>query len=180
MNVMLRIAVVISLVSVALAADDVVSAVHGTVSKVDSTSHTVVVKTADGTEHSLHFVKETTIHGVHASGDAAKDSWHGVTEGTEVVAHYTKSGTEDTAVEIDKVGKGGLKATEGTIKDIDRGGKTIVVKTADGTEETFKLTGHAAKDGGKDIAEGSEKGAKVVVYSTEVSGKKVAHFFEKI
>jgi arginine repressor len=180
MKTMLRIVLSLSLVSLAYAADDVVSAVHGTVSKVDSAGHTVVVKTADGTEHSLHYVKETTIHGVHASADAAKDSWHGVTEGTEVVAHYTKRGTEDTAVEVDKVGKDGLKATEGTIKTIDRGGKTIVVKTADGTEETFRLTGHAAKDGGKDIGEGSEKGAKVVVYSTEESGKKVAHFFEKI
>jgi arginine repressor len=180
MKTMLRIVLSLSLFSLAYAADDVVSAVHGTVSKVDSAGHTVVVKTADGTEHSLHYVKETTIHGVHASADAAKDSWHGVTEGTEVVAHYTKRGTEDTAVEVDKVGKDGLKATEGTIKTIDRGGKTIVVKTADGTEETFRLTGHAAKDGGKDIAMGSEKGAKVVVYSTEESGKKVAHFFEKI
>jgi hypothetical protein len=56
----------------------------------------------------------------------------------------------------------------------------MVVKTADGTEKTFKLTDHAAKDAGKDIGEGSEKGAKVVVYSTEESGKKVARFFEKI
>jgi hypothetical protein len=180
MNTMMRIVLALSLISVAYAADDVVSAVHGTVSKVDSASHTVVVKTADGTEHSMHLVKETTVHGAKASADAAKDSWHGITEGTEVVAHYTKRGTEDTALEVDKVGKGGLKATEGTIKDIDRGGKTMVVKTADGTEKTFKLSDHAAKDAGNDIGEGSEKGAKVVVYSTEESGKKVAHFFEKI
>jgi arginine repressor len=180
MKTLTRMVLALSLVSVAFAADDVVSAVHGTVTKLDSAGHTVVVKTADGTEHSLHLVKETTVHGAHASADAAKDSWHGVTEGSEVVAHYTKRGTEDTALEVDKVGKGGLRATEGTIKDIDRGAKTMVVKTADGTEKTFKLTDHAAKDGGKDIGEGTEKGAKVVVYSTEVSGKKVAHFFEKI
>lgn len=180
MKTMLRMALVLALVGVAFAADDVVSAVHGTVSKVDSAGHTVVVKTADGTEHSFHFVKETTVHGAHASADAAKDSWHGVTKGTEVVAHYTKRGTEDTALELDKVGKGGLRATEGTIKDIDRGTKTMVVKTGDGAEKTFKLTDHAAKDAGTDIGEGSEKGAKVVVYSTEESGKKIAHFFEKI
>src|SRR5271170_716249 len=178
MKTLMRMVLVLSLVSFAFAADDVVSAVHGTVTKVDSAGHTVVVKTADGTEHSLHLVKETTVHGAQASADAAKDSWHGVTEGTEVVAHYTKRGTEDTAVEVDKVGKDGLKATTGTIKAIDRGGKVIVVKTADGTEETFKLTDHAVKDSGEDIGKGTEKGAKVVVYSTEESGKKIAHFFE--
>ena len=162
------------------AADDVVTAVHGTISKIDSGTKTVAVKTADGTEHSLHFVAKTTVHGADASAAAAKDSWHGLKEGSEVVAHYTTRGTEDTAVEIDKVGKDGLKTTDGAIKDIDRGGKTLVVKTADGTEETFRLTGHATEDAGKDIGKGTEKGAKVTVYYTEDAGKKVAHFFEKI
>jgi len=168
------------LVATAYAADDVVTAVHGTITKVDSTTKTIAVKTADGTEHSLHFVDKTTVHGADASAAAAKDSWHGLKEGTEVVAHYTTRGTEDTAVEFDKVGKDGLKATDGAIKDIDRGTKTLVVKTADGTEQTFRLTGRASEDAGKDIAKGTEKGAKVTVYYTEDAGKKVAHFFEKI
>ncbi len=180
MKTILRVILAVSLVSVAYAADDVVTAVRGTVQKVNSASKTVVVKTADGTEHSLHFVKTTTVHGADATADAGKDSWHGIKEGSEVVAHYSKRGTEETAVEIDRVGKDGLKATTGTVKEIDRGGKKIVVVTGDGAEETFVLTGHAAKDAGKDIAEGTEKGSKVVVYSTETAGKKVAHFFEKI
>jgi hypothetical protein len=98
----------------------------------------------------------------------------------EVVAHYTKRGAEETAVEIDKVGKGGLDVAEGTVKEIDQGTKTLVVVTADGTEKTFTLTDHAAKDSGKDIAKGTAKGAKVVVYSREDAGKKVAHFFEHV
>jgi hypothetical protein len=165
------------LVATVCAAQDVVTAVHGSIKKIDSTTKTIVVKTADGTEHSLHLVAKTTVHGADAS---AKDSWHGLKEGTEVVAHYTTRGTEDTAVEFDKVGKDGLKATDGAITEVDRGGKKLVVKTADGTEETFRLTGHATEDAGKDMAKGTEKGAKVTVYYTEEAGKKVAHFFEKI
>jgi phosphosulfolactate synthase (CoM biosynthesis protein A) len=111
--------------------------------------------------------------------DAAKDSWHGLKEGTEVVAHYTTKGTEDTALEIDKLGKDGLKTTDGTINDIDRRGKKLVVKSSDGVESTYRLTDRAAKDGGKDIGEGMEKGAKVTVYYAEDAGKKVAHFFDK-
>ena len=163
-------------VTVAFAADDVVSAVHGTIKKVDSAGKTVVVATADGTEKTLHVGKETSVHGVDDAAKGAKDSWNGLKDGTEVVAHYSKRGTEDTAVEIDKVGKDGLKATEGTVKEVDRGGKKIVVTTADGTDHTFHLTDHAVKDSGK----GVDKGAKVVVYSTEDAGKKVGHFFEKI
>ncbi len=40
----------------ALVAQDVVSAVSGTVTKVDSATKTVVVKSADGTEHTFHFI----------------------------------------------------------------------------------------------------------------------------
>ena len=159
------------------AAGDVVSAVHGTITKVDSGTKTVAVKTADGTEHTIKFVDKTAVHGVDAG---AKDTFHGLKEGTEVVAHYTEKGTEKTGVEFDKVGKDGIKSVDGTITHIDRGTKTVAVKTADGTEETFKLSGHAAEDAGKDIAKGTEKTTKVTVYYTEEAGKKTAHFFEKI
>jgi len=169
----------LAFVSVAFAAEDVVTAVHGTVKKIDSASKTIVVDTADGTEHSLRFLDKTTVHGVKTSTEAGKDTWHGLKEGTEVVAHYTKRGTEDTALEIDKVGHDGLKTTAGTIKDLDRAGKKLVVKASDGVESTFRLTDHASKDAGTDIAEGAEKGARVTVYYSEDAGGKVAHFFEK-
>jgi hypothetical protein len=170
----------LSLISVAFAVEDVTTATHGTISKIDKAAKTIAIKTADGTEHVFHWAKDTTVHGTTAADMAAKDSWHGLKEGSEVVAHSTKRGTEDTAVEVDKVGDKGLTKTEGTVKEIDRGGKKLVVETADGTEHTFELTGHAAADAGTDLAAGAEKGTKVVVYSTESSGKKIAHFFEKI
>ena len=80
------------LVSAAYAAEDVVSAVHGAIKKIDAATKIIVVKTADGTEHTMHFLDKTTVHGVDASAAAAKDSWHGLKEGTEVVAHYTTKG----------------------------------------------------------------------------------------
>ena len=157
----------------------VVSTVEGTVKKVDSTAKTIVVKTADGTEHTFHFVGRTTVHGAEEIGKGAKDAYHGLKEGSEVVVHYTAKGTEETAEEIDHLGKDGLKATEGTVSHVDRGAKTLAVKTADGTEETFRMTGHAAEDAGKDVGKGAEKSEKVTVYYTEEAGHKVAHFFKK-
>ena len=124
-------------------AEDVVTAVHGTITKVDSGTKTIVVKTADGTEHTVKVATKTAVHGTDA---AAKDSFHGLKEGSEVVAHYTVKGTEKTAVEVDKVGKDGIKETEGTVTKIDHGAKTVAVKTADGTEQTFKWTAHATED----------------------------------
>lgn len=168
------------LVSTVCAAEDVVTAAHGTLEKVDSGTKTVVVKTDDGVDHSFHVLGRTTIHGAKDSEKASKDSLHGLKDGGEVVVHYTQHGTDETAVEIDKVGRGGLRTTDGTVKEIDRGGKKLVVDTGHGTEETFRLTDHASKDAGKNIAKGTEKGSKVTVYYTEDAGKKIAHFFRAI
>ena len=160
--------------SVCLAAEPV-TAVHGTVSKIDSGAKTVVVKTKDGTEHTLHFLGKTTVHGTEAG---AHDTFKGLKEGSEVVAHYTTKGTEKTAVEVDRVGKDGLKETEGAVSEINRGTKTLAVKTADGSVQTFKMADHASDDAGKDVGKAAEKSAKVTVYYTEKAGKKIAHFFE--
>jgi hypothetical protein len=67
---------------------EAVSAVHGTISKIDSSAKTIVVKTAEGTEHTFRFIAKTTVHGTEAG---AKDTFRGLKEGTEVVAHYTVS-----------------------------------------------------------------------------------------
>ena len=165
--------------SFAFGTENVVTAVHGKITKLDKATKTLVVKTADGSERSVRFLDNTAVHGFHAGEEDVKDSFHDLKEGTEVVVHYSDKGGKDTAVEIDQVGKDGLKGTEGIISKLDRAGKTITVKTVDGTEHTFELTGRAAEDGGKDIADGTEKGTKVVVYSTEKTGKDIAHFFGK-
>jgi hypothetical protein len=93
--------------------------------------------------------------------------------------HYSAKGSEETAEEIDHLGDGGLKASEGTVTHLDRGAKTVTIKTADGGENVFRLTDHAAEDAGKDMSEGAEKSAKVTVYYTEQAGHKVAHFFSR-
>ena len=161
------------------AAEDVATAVTGTVKKIDAVTKTVVVKTADGTEETFHYVGKTTVHGAEGTATGTKEVLHGLKEGSEVAVHYTAKGTEKTAHEIDRLGKDGMKATEGTVKKIDRGAKTLTVKTADGVEETFHIADRAVRDTAKGVGEGTEKAAKMTVYYTEEGGKKVAHFFKK-
>lgn len=164
----------------ARADEDVVTAVRGTVTKVDAASKTIAVKTADGTEHTFHFVDKTAVHGAHVTSTGAKDSFHGLTEGSEVVAHYTAKGSEETAVEVDKVGKDGMHSVDGTVTHVSADGKTVIVKSADGTAHTFHVVGQDTADSAKAIGKGADKSAKVTVYYTESAGKKVAHFFQKL
>jgi hypothetical protein len=163
--------------SLGFAADDAVHAVDGTVEKVDAGTKTVVVKTADGTEHTFHYVADTTVHGVKGG---AKGTVDGVTEGSKVAVHYTVDGTKETAHEFDNIGDDGLKATEGTVTHVDKGAKTISVKTADGAVDTFHFSEHAAKDTGEGIGKGTEKTAKVTVYYTDKAGVKTAHFVKEV
>jgi len=151
---------------------------EGVVQKLDEGTKTVVIKVGDGTEHTLHFIKKTSVHGGEDIAAGAKETFHGLKVGSEVAVHYTAKGAVETADEFDRVGKTGLKATEATVTGIDRGAKTLSVKAADGTVETYRLTDQAAKDAGKGIEKGAEKSAKVTVYYTEEAGHKVAHFFK--
>ena len=180
MKIIGSVVLALSVATTAYGVQDVVSAVHGTIDHIDSGTKIVVVKAADGTRHSLHVADRSAVHGADLSVKLSKGSWHGLSEGSEVVAHYSKRGAEDTAIEIDKVGQGGLKAEKGTVEEIDRGGRRLVVDTGKGAKETFELTGHATEDAGKDVARGTLKGSKVTVYYSEKTGKKVAHFFEAI
>ena len=177
----LRLLILASLLVMSVrAAEDVVTAVHGTVTKLDSGAKTMVVKTKDGTEHTIHFVDKTTVHGAEATAGGAKDTFHGITEGSEVVAHYTEKGAEKTGVEVDKVAKEGVKTIDGTVSHVGEGGKVVVVKAADGTEHTFQVVGHDTVASAEEIGKGADKSAKFTVYYTEKGGKKVAHFFEKL
>jgi hypothetical protein len=158
-----------------VAAQDVTSAMHGTVKKIDASAKTVAITTEDGTEQVVHFSDKTLVHGTTVG---ATDTFHGLKVGSQVVVRTTGTGSKKTAVEVDNVGKDGLKVTEGTITKIDAGGKTVVVKTADGTEQTFDMTARAGEDAAKATAAGATKTGKVTVYYVDEGGKKIAHLFK--
>jgi hypothetical protein len=177
----LTVAVVgISLLSFAsiLSATEKTASVEGLVTKVDRAAKTVMVKAADGTEHTTHLVRRTVVHGGKGTCKGAEEAERGLQEGSQVVVHYTKQGTDETAEEIDQIGKDGLKTSEGTITRFDRAARTMTIKIADGTEETYRLTEHATEDAGKETEDTAKKSAHAIVYYSEEAGHKVAHYFK--
>jgi hypothetical protein len=174
MSTFLRSGLVLALLAGgAFAADDVGTAVTGSVKAVDKATKTVVVKVGDGTERTFHFIGKTVSHGAEATANGSKDAFLAMKEGDQVVVHYTEKGAVDTAREVDHIGKDGLKMSVVAVKSVDHGAKTVTVKTAEGAEETYHLTDDAVRESGK----GLDKAGKVTVYYTEDGGKKVAHFF---
>jgi hypothetical protein len=147
-------------------------ALDGTVDKFYGATHQVLVKTADGVRHLLHLSSRTEIHG---NTPRAEGPFDGLEEGSQVVVQYVADGETKTAVEIDRVGNGGLKTIEGAVTNLDRAAKTLTVRLADDSEIMLRLTDRAAHHLGKNI----ESQARVVVYYADDGGEWVAHYFKR-
>jgi hypothetical protein len=98
----------------AAVAEDVVHAISGVVKSVDKTTKTVVVKSADGTEHAIKYSDQTV---VKSSKDAAKgaekgsvDTYLAAKQGGKVTVKYTEKAGEKTAVGIEDASKATAKA----------------------------------------------------------------------
>ena len=173
--------VAVCFVAVSQSAQASTNVITGTIEKVDSGAKTIAVKTADGAVETVKFTEKTTVHGLK---DGAKGADLAGKEGSHVIVHTVGEGADKTAHSVEWVGDKTVHATEGTVEDVGEGSKTVALKTADGTKETFVVAGHATVDTGKEVARYSAKGAKkgehVTVYYTEEAGKKIAHVFKHL
>ena len=90
-------------------AQDVVHAVNGIVKSIDKDSKTVVVKTADGTEHTIKYTDQTAVKGAKETGKGVEkgsvDTYLGAKVGTNVTVKYTEKAGEKTAVGVKDAGK---------------------------------------------------------------------------
>jgi hypothetical protein len=150
-------------------AQDLVNIVLGTIEKADSTAKTIVVKTADGTEHTIRVTDAATLKGT-------KEGFNGLREGSQIVARTTGTGAGETATEVGKISEDGFKATDGTVEKFEKDTKRIVVKNVHGAKKTFELGGKALEDAGQAKGGGIIKGTIVTVYYTEEGGEKVAYY----
>jgi len=168
-------------IATSLRAQGSTNVITGTIEKVDSGAKTVAVKTADGTVETVKFTDRTTVHGLK---DAAKGADLAGNEGGHVIVHAVGEGADKTAHSVEWVGDKSVHATEGTVEEVGKGSKTVALKSADGTKETFKVADHAVVDTGRGVARYSTRGAKkgehVTVYYTEEAGKKIAHVFKHL
>jgi hypothetical protein len=92
-------------------AQDLTHAVRGIIKHVDKDAKTVIIKTDDGVEHTIHYTDKTAVNTGHAADRVAVDTYLGSKDGGRVVVRYTEKGGEKTAVAV-------KDATEGTGKTL--------------------------------------------------------------
>jgi hypothetical protein len=145
----------------------------GTVEKFYAVTHSAIVKTADGVRHLVRLTRRTAVHG---AGPAAEDAFSRLEEGGVVAVHYVTDATGKTAVEIDRVGDGGLKVADGVVVGIDRSTRKLTIQLSDDSRLTFRLTDRAAHHVGSDVASKT----RVIVYYADDGAEYVAHYFRKV
>ncbi len=95
-------------------AEDIAHAVSGVVKSVDKGTKTFVVKTADGTEHTIKWTDNTVVKGAKDAGKGVEkgsvDTYMGAKKGATVTVKYTEEGGEKTAVGIKDASKDTAKA----------------------------------------------------------------------
>jgi hypothetical protein len=152
-------------------------ALEGRMKEFYRAANVIVVTTVDGMEHVYHFAKNLVVHG---GKDAGTDALEGLREGNTVVVHYTVSGNQEIAQEIDRLGDEGLEITEGKVTRIDRKRKEITIKFDNGSTETLRMTDRASAESLDTLDQAGADGTKIIVYYADEAGRKVAHHFRKV
>jgi hypothetical protein len=85
-------------------AQGLVHDISGVVKKIDKGTKTVVVKAADGTEHTIKYTDKTAVEGTKDAGKGvakgSAETYLGAKKGAKVTVHYTEEGGEKTAVGV--------------------------------------------------------------------------------
>jgi hypothetical protein len=88
----------------AVAQDDVVHIMSGVIKHVDKDTKTVVIKTADGTEHTVKYTDKTVVEGTKDAGKGIEkgstDAYLGAKTGAKVTVKYVDKGADKTAVGV--------------------------------------------------------------------------------
>ena len=88
----------------AFADEDLVHIVSGTVKSIDTNAKTVVIKAADGTEHTIKYTDKTAVESAKDIGKGAQkasaETYLGAKKGAKVTVKYTEKAGEKTAVGV--------------------------------------------------------------------------------
>jgi hypothetical protein len=136
-------------------------------------AHAVLVAVADGIEHAYQFTKDLIIPGRH-NGDALGD----LREGTTVAVQEKAGAASGAPDEVDANGNARAGVSEGTVTKVDRRHAQIVVRFAEGRNETFQLAeAHAKASAGTrtsdppvEISYASKDGTRVRRAFSKLSG----------
>ena len=114
--------------------------VLGTIENIDSAANTITVRLADGTDKTLQLAKRLVVNGREETRNRAESA---LTAQERAVIYYTDKGSDETAVDVESLNHAMRRTITGTLISADKGNRTVVLRTANGKEETFRVQNDA-------------------------------------
>jgi hypothetical protein len=112
----------------------------GTIENIDSAAGTITVRLSDGSDKTLRLAKRLTVNGREETTRRAESV---LTVQERAVIYYTENGEDETAVDVQSLNHAMHRTVTGTLISANKDGKTIVLRTANGKEETFRVKNDA-------------------------------------
>ena len=122
--------------------------VLGTIENIDSAANTITVRLSDGTDKTLPLAKRITVNGRGETRSRAESS---LTAQERAVIYYTDNSGDETAVDVESLSHAMPRTVTGTFISGDRANKTVVMRTANGKEETFRVQDSAVIETGDSV-----------------------------
>lgn len=122
--------------------------VLGIIENIDSAANTITVRLSDGTDKTLRLAKRLRVNGREEATDRAESA---LTVQERAVIYYKGNGPDETAVEVEALNHVMPKTVMGTLISVNKDRKTLVLRTADGKEETFRVQNDAVIETGDNV-----------------------------
>lgn len=155
----LAVSTVFAFVCCASPAQEVIHALTGVVTKVDSAAHTITLTSSDGTQTVM---QDETKHSRYdfdkTLQSSATDTSKFDKQGGRAIVYYFGEGLERRAVAVKDLGSTTLKASTGVVTHWDRHHRIVTIKVADGTTQTFQLDNNTAVDTPMGVVNGDKFG----------------------
>jgi hypothetical protein len=164
--------------STAMSAQEVIHALTGTVSSIDSKAKTFTVFQDSGTQGEFKYVSKApgSFDKRIAADTTAADAF---TQGAYAIVFYFESADGRTGVALKSLGAGPFTSMTGSVEKCDKG-HFISVRDETGTMQTFRINGGTVAETNYGVVGGAkfsaEKGDHVRVVSGIVDGTPTALF----
>jgi hypothetical protein len=167
--------------AVSAPAQEVVHALTGTVSTINSVSKTITVFKDNGSQGVFEDANSKTRYSFDkkiAAESTAADAFN--QQGAYVIVFYVGEIESPSVVALKSLGKGPFKSTEGTVEKFDGKGHSIAITDKSGAVQTFRIDPQTVAEGDLGVEEGfkfhAQKGDQVRVVSSSENGAATALF----
>ena len=169
-----------------LPAQEVVHALTGTVSAINSVAKTMTVFQDNGAQGLFADASNPKVHFVFDKKIEAETTPAGTfdKQGAYAIVFYVGEADSRTAIAIKSLGEGPFKSTEGTVEKFDNRNHSISIEDKTGATQTFKIDDQTVAEGAFGAEEGfkfhADKGDQVRVVSSKTDGTPTALFLREM